>query len=275
MATGKCVNIMKKCPKALSKEIQEADKANFVCEICGKPLVEVNQSNTPTTPKPGGSRTTTTTSPTPWILIISIVAAVALLGGGGYYAYTKGLFRGGEDTEDPEKIPAIWISIMEGDKITLKQGESKHLSLDCDPGNANDGVIWTSNNESVVTVSGNGDLMAVAPGKANVTVTTNVYKKTDDIQVVVQGSTTPPSWPSYGKYEGERKNGKAHGIGRLEFTQEHIINSHDIQRRKAKPGEYIQGQFVNGEITIGKHFDANGKLIQALNFGVAPSDEDK
>ena len=275
MATGKCVNIMKKCPKALSKEIQEADKANFVCEICGKPLVEVNQSNTPTTPKPGGSRTTTTTSPTPWILIISIVAAVALLGGGGYYAYTKGLFGGGEDTEDPEKIPAIWISIMEGDKITLKQGESKHLSLDCDPGNANDGVIWTSNNESVVTVSGNGDLMAVAPGKANVTVTTNVYKKTDDIQVVVQGSTTPPSWPSYGKYEGERKNGKAHGIGRLEFTQEHIINSHDIQRRKAKPGEYIQGQFVNGEITIGKHFDANGKLIQALNFGVAPSDEDK
>lgn len=275
MATGKCVNIMKKCPKALSKEIQEADKANFVCEICGKPLVEVNQSNTPTTPKPGGSITTTTTSPTPWILIISIVAAVALLGGGGYYAYTKGLFGGGEDTEDPEKIPAIWISIMDGDKITLKQGESKHLTLDCDPSNANDGVIWTSNNESVVTVSGNGDLMAVAPGKANVTVTTNVYKKTDDIQVVVKGSTTPPSWPSYGKYEGERKNGKAHGIGRLEFTQEHIINSHDIQRRKAKPGEYIQGQFVNGEITIGKHFDANGKLIQALNFGVAPSDEDK
>lgn len=269
MATGKCVNIMKKCPKALSKEIQEADKANFVCEICGKPLVEVNQSNTPTTPKPGGSRTTTTTSPTPWILIISIVAAVALLGGGGYYAYTKGLFGGGEDTEAPEKIPAIWISIMEGDKITLKQGESKHLSLDCDPGNANDGVVWTSSNESVVTVSNNGDLMAVAPGKANVTVTTNVYKKTDDIQVVVKASTTPPSWPSYGKYEGERKNGKAHGIGRLEFTQEHIINSHDIKKRTAKPGESVQGQFVNGEITIGKHFNSNGSLIQALNFGVA------
>lgn len=275
MATGKCVNIMKRCPKALSKEIQEADKANFVCEICGKPLVEVNQGNTPTIPKPGGNRTTTTpTSPTPWILIISIVAAVALLGGGGYYAYTKGLFGGGEDTESPEKIPARWVSIMEGEKITLKQGETKHLNLDCDPGNANDGVVWTSSNESVVTVSDNGDLMAVAPGKANVTVTTNVYKKTDDIQVVVKSSTTPPSWPSYGKYEGERKNGKAHGIGRLEFTQEHIINSHDIQRRKAKPGEYIQGQFVNGEITIGKHFDANGNLIQALNFGVAPNNED-
>lgn len=275
MATGKCVNIMR-CQKAKNKEIQDVDKANFVCTECGRPLIEVNQGNTPTTPKPGRNRTTTTpTSPTPWILIIGIVVAVALLGGGGYYAYTKDLFGGGEDTEGPEKIPAIWVSIMEGDKINLKQGETKLLSLDCDPGNANDGVVWTSSNESVVTVSNNGDLMAVAPGKANVTVTTNVYKKTDDIQVVVKGSTTPPSWPSYGKYEGERKNGKAHGIGRLEFTQEHIINSHDIQRRKAKSGEYIQGQFVNGEITIGKHFDANGKLIQALNFGVAPSDEDK
>ena len=275
MATGKCVNIMR-CQKAKNKEIQDVDKANFVCTECGRPLIEVNQGNTPTTPKPGRNRTTTTpTSPTPWILIIGIVVAVALLGGGGYYAYTKDLFGGGEDTEGSEKIPAIWVSIMEGDKINLKQGETKLLSLDCDPGNANDGVVWTSSNESVVTVSNNGDLMAVAPGKANVTVTTNVYKKTDDIQVVVKGSTPPPSWPSYGKYEGERKNGKAHGIGRLEFTQEHIINSHDIQRRKAKPGEYIQGQFVNGEITIGKHFDANGKLIQALNFGVAPSDEDK
>lgn len=274
MATGKCVNIMR-CSKAKNREIQDVDKANFVCTECGRPLVEVNQGPTP--PKPsGGRRTTPPTSPKPWVLIIGIIVAVALLGGGGYYAYTTGIFSGGEDDGEPKgTIPAAWVSIMEGESITLKKGETKHLNLDCDPGDANDGVAWTSSNESVVTVSDNGDLMAMAPGKANVTVTTNVYKKTDDIQVVVKGSTTPPSWPSYGKYEGERKNGKAHGIGRLEFTQEHIINSHDIQRRKAKPGEYIQGQFVNGEITIGKHFDANGKLIQALNFGVAPSDEDK
>ena len=275
MATGKCVNIMKKCPKALAREILEVDKANFVCPVCGRPLVEVNQGSTPTTPKPGGGKTTNhPTSPKPWVLIIGIIVAVALLGGGGYYAYTTGIFSGGEDDGEPKgTIPAAWVSIMEGESITLKKGETKHLNLDFDPGDANDGVAWTSSNESVVTVSDNGDLMAMAPGKANVTVTTNVYKKTDEIQVVVKGGTEPPSWPSYGKYEGERKNGKAHGIGRLEFTQEHIINSHDIQRRRAKPGEYVQGQFVNGEITIGRHFDANGNLIQALNFGVPPKDE--
>ena len=53
------------------------------------------------------------------------------------------------------------------------------------------------------------------------------------------------------------------------YTKERIINSHDVRNRKAQPGEYIQGQFVDGEITIGKHFDASGNLIQALNFGVA------
>ena len=282
MATGKCVNIMK-CQKAKNREIQDADKANFICKECGKPLVEVNQGNTPTTPKPGGSRPTTTpTSPTPWILIIGIVVAVALLGGGGYYAYTKGLFRGGEDTESSEKIPAIWVSIMEGEKITLKQGETKPLNLNCDPGNANDGVVWTSSNESVVTVSDNGDLMAVAPGKANVTVTTNVYKKTDNIQVVVKGGTTPTRGVgsgtlnlSYGTYTGKIKDGKPHGQGRLVYTQEHVINSHDIKKRTAKPGEFVQGIFHEGEITIGKHFDAKGNLIQALNFGVAPSNEKK
>ena len=94
-------------------------------------------------------------------------------------------------------------------------------------------------------------------------------KKTDNIQVVVKGGTPPPVELDYAKYTGESKNGKPHGQGRLVYTKEHIINNHDIKKRTAKPGESVQGQFVNGEITIGKHFDANGNLIQALNFGVA------
>lgn len=43
MATGRCVNIMKGCSKAKAREIQEADKANFVCSECGKPLVECEE----------------------------------------------------------------------------------------------------------------------------------------------------------------------------------------------------------------------------------------
>lgn len=75
---------------------------------------------------------------------------------------------------------------------------------------------------------------------------------------------------SYGTYIGKSTNGKPHGLGKLVYSKESVINSHDPKRRMAKPGEYVQGQFVNGEITIGQHFDASGNLIQTLHFGVAP-----
>ena len=169
---------------------------------------------------------------------------------------------------------AVWIKIMNGNQ-TLKVGETKQLSLDCDPGDANEPVIWTSSNPDVVTVE-YGKLTAIAPGTAKITATTKIGKKTDNIQVVVKGGTTSTGGEgtgtlnlSYGTYTGKIKNGKPHGEGRLVYTKEHVINSHDIKKRTAKPGESVQGQFVNGEITIGKHFNANGSLIQALNFGVA------
>lgn len=173
-----------------------------------------------------------------------------------------------------ETILANWIKFMDANQ-TLKVGETKQLSLDCDPGNANEPVEWNSSNPDVVTVE-YGKLTAIAPGTVKITATTKIGKKTDNIQVVVKGDTTSSDGDGlgtlnlpYGKYTGKTNNGKPHGEGRLVYTKEHVINSHDVKKRTAKPGESVQGQFVNGEITIGKHFDASGNLIQALNFGVA------
>lgn len=178
------------------------------------------------------------------------------------------------DGDDTPPTPANWIKIMDGNQ-SLKVGETKQLSLDCDPGDANEPVEWNSSNPDVVTVE-YGKLTAVAPGTAKITAITKTFKKTDNIQVVVKGGITSTDGDgtgtlnlAYGKYTGKTKNSKPHGEGRLVYTKEHVINSHDIKKRKAQPGESVQGQFVNGEITIGKHFDANGNLIQALNFGVA------
>ena len=72
-----------------------------------------------------------------------------------------------------------------------------------------------------------------------------------------------------GKYTGPTKNGKPHGLGKLVFTRTAVINRSDSKQRTAQAGEYVQGQFVNGTFTIGKHYDAYGNLIQSLNFGVA------
>jgi len=327
--TGICINVGGRCPKALSREKQEADVTNFKCEHCGGELREFKGSTGPDWKK---------------IAIIG-TAAAALLGGGAYFAFSGGgenitlnkttasVFEGDVDTlkaivkpedagytlrwasnnpdvatvdngvvtfhskgnvkigvqvnekkdlkafcdytvDGEDIILANWIKFMDVNQ-TLKVGETKQLSLDCDPGNANEPVIWTSSNPNVVTVE-YGKLTAIAPGTAKITATTKVGKKTDNIQVVVKGDITSPGGDEpkpldlpYGKYTGKTKNGKPHGEGRLVYTKEHIINKHDVKKRKAQPGEYIQGQFVNGEITIGKHFDANGNLIQALNFGVA------
>ena len=319
--TGICITVGGRCPKALSREKQEADVTNFKCEHCGGELREFKGST--------GSD---------WKKIAIIGTAAALLGGGAYFAFSGGgenitlnkttasVFEGDVDTlkaivkpedagytlrwasnnpdvatvdngvvtfhskgnvkigvqvnenkdlkafcdytvDGEDIILANWIKFMDGNQ-TLKVGETKQLSLDCDPGDANEPVEWTSSNPDIVTVE-HGKLTAIAPGTAKITATTKIRKKTDNIQVVVKGGTPPPVELDYAKYTGESKNGKPHGQGRLVYTKEHIINSHDIKKRTAKPGESVQGQFVNGEITIGRHFDANGNLIQALNFGVA------
>lgn len=325
--TGICINVGRRCPKALSREKQEADVTNFKCEHCGGELREFKGSTGPDWKK---------------IAIIG-TAAVALLGGGAYFAFSGGgenitlnkttasVFEGDVDTlkaivkpedagytlrwasnnpdvatvdngvvtfhskgnvkigvqvnenkdlkafcdytvDGEDIILANWIKFMDVNQ-TLKVGETKQLNLDCDPGNANEPVIWTSSNPDVVTVE-YGKLTAIAPGTAKITATTKIGKKTDNIQVVVKGATTSPDDDDpvtlnlpYGKYTGKTKKGKPHGEGRLVYTKEHIINSHDVKKRTAKPGEYVQGIFYDGEITIGRHFDANGNLVEALNFG--------
>lgn len=263
MAKGRCINIPK-CPLALSKEIQEADKANFVCKHCGKSLMEVQ--GPPPPPPGGGSIWEKYKKP----IIIGCAAAV-LLGGGGIAAYFMTQDEPAvvdPDGDEGKVVLTDSISIMDGKSLTLKVGENKTLSLNCNPGNATEPVNWSSSNESAATVDGTGTVTAFGAGTATITATTTVKKNTASIVVTVNkptGVVLP-----YGTYTGALKNGKPHGVGRLVYSKAMVINSHDPKKRMAQPGESVQGQFVNGEITIGKHFDASGNLIQSLNFGVAP-----
>ncbi|MGN0049105.1 MAG: Ig-like domain-containing protein [Bacteroides sp.] len=182
---------------------------------------------------------------------------------------TKDKQPGTEIPRGPEDVLTDSISIMDGKNLTLNVGDKKILSLDCDPGNATEPVNWSSSNESAATVDGTGTVTAVNEGTATITATTAVKKNTTSIEVTVKGKPTGVDLP-YGTYTGPSKNGKPHGVGRLVYSKAMVINSHDPKKRMAQPGESVQGQFVNGEITIGKHFDESGNLIQSLNFGVAP-----
>ncbi len=73
---------------------------------------------------------------------------------------------------------------------------------------------------------------------------------------------------SYGKYSGGIKNGYPHGQGRLTYTHSRQINRNDVKGRMADAGDYIIGEFYNGFVVYGKHYDASGNLIGSLNFGI-------
>ncbi len=73
---------------------------------------------------------------------------------------------------------------------------------------------------------------------------------------------------SYGKYTGAIKNGYPHGQGKLTYTTSRQINRNDMKGRIADAGDYVIGEFYNGFVVYGKHYDASGNLIGSLNFGV-------
>lgn len=77
---------------------------------------------------------------------------------------------------------------------------------------------------------------------------------------------------SYGKYTGATKNGYPHGQGKLTFTTSRQINRNDVKGRTANAGDYVIGEFFNGFVVYGKHYDASGNLIGSLNFGVGSED---
>lgn len=109
--------------------------------------------------------------------------------------------------------------------------------------------------------------------------TTTISEKTSTKTVVNTTSPVRSSQPastsgsgtlrlSYGKYTGATKNGYPHGQGKLTYTTSRQINRNDVKGRTANAGDYVIGEFYNGFVVYGKHYDSAGNLIGSLNFGV-------
>ena len=77
---------------------------------------------------------------------------------------------------------------------------------------------------------------------------------------------------SYGKYTGAVKNGYPHGQGKLTYSTTRQINKNDVKGRTANAGDYVIGEFFNGFVVYGKHYDSDGNLLESLNFGVGAED---
>lgn len=108
----------------------------------------------------------------------------------------------------------------------------------------------------------------------------NIVTTNEKVTTKTVVNTTAPSQPksassgngtirlSYGKYSGATKNGYPHGQGRLTYTSTRVINRNDPKGRTANAGDYVIGEFHNGFLVYGKHYDAAGNLLEFLNIGV-------
>ena len=72
---------------------------------------------------------------------------------------------------------------------------------------------------------------------------------------------------SFGNYKGEIKNGKAHGMGTLYYTKHHLISTRDRQERHAEQGDYLVGEFYNGEIVQGKLYNMANTQKETIIVG--------
>lgn len=101
-----------------------------------------------------------------------------------------------------------------------------------------------------------------------------VEKEVEKVKVVEKPAPKTPAASSgtlrlsYGTYTGAMKGGYPHGQGKLTYSASRQINRNDAKARTAEPGDYVIGEFFNGFVVYGKHYDSAGNLKGSLNFGV-------
>lgn len=145
-------------------------------------------------------------------------------------------------------------------------GESEspqETETNCSSVEAHRDTVAQANTESSVNVEKTKEKIEkeTTPARQKTTTTTTTTTKSS-------GGSSGSLRLSYGHYIGATKGGYPHGQGRLTYSASRQINRNDIKGRMASAGDYVIGEFFNGFVVYGKHYDANGNLLETLNFGV-------
>ena len=179
---------------------------------------------------------------------------------------------GGGDT--PATIDVTGVELNK-DNISLTVGESDTLTATVSPANAtNKNVTWSSNNESVATVT-NGTVTAVAAGTAVITVTTVDQGKKDTCNVTVtspsgggatdtvEGSVTAESGALSGWEESGTGSAYADGTVKMDSSGDNVYKT-DIFSASVASGMTSLTVTVNGKIN-GTPTASNSYKIEALD----------
>lgn len=275
LVKGICKNY-EECYLADNKEIQEAEKTNFVCSnpVCKQPLYEVK----PTQPTPPAKK---------WVVIL-IIAIFLLLCGIGVYWFMP-------SDEGLKPLPTYRIEVTP-DSCTLNVGDSIMVRAEIIPYTTDSVLTWSSSDSNIATVS-NGLIRAIAKGQAIITVI-NVKALPAQISVNITADSVkvaPPTdapstdtttseekpIPPYNKtsqstppirnlkgasFSGTLKNGVPHGRGILTFKRRQLIDAHDEKKHIAESGEWLDGEWYYGHFVSGA-YHKNDRTVPYLDFG--------
>ena len=137
-------------------------------------------------------------------------------------------------------VPVTSVT-LDKTSLGLTEGETAQLNATVLPENAtNRNVIWSSNAPGVATVDSSGNVTAVAPGTATITVTTEDGNKTATCTVIVtnngSGPVLPPqpSDPAPSQPEGGSSTGSTSAAPRQQGPVVHNVSNSSAYRK----GEY-------------------------------------
>ena len=219
------------CDKAAEKIVQEAEKSNFVCEECGKPLYPIKKG-----PKPAGDGKRIAT-------LIAIFGGAALVIGGIVYGIVFGVQKSRENAE------AERIEMARQDSIWAAEA-AEQARLDS-----------IKALEEAAEAARLAEEAAAAAEQARLDSIKAAEEAAKAVKKVSKGSL------DYGKWSGAWKNGQPNGTGTMTYTKEHLIDSRDPKKRVAQPGDYIIGEFSNGRLVQGKWYDASNNVKGSIIIG--------
>ena len=222
------------CDKAAEKVVQEADKSNFVCEECGKPLYPVKNGGK----KPAGDGRRIG-------ILIAIFGGAALVIGGIVYGIIFGVQKSRANAE------AERIELARLDSIAAAAAEQARLdSIAAVAAAAAEQARLDSIEAAKAEQARLDSIEAAEAEKARLNREGEKARRLD-----------------YGKWSGAWKNGQPNGNGTMTYTKEHLIDSRDPKKRVAQPGDYIIGEFSNGRLVQGRWFDASDNVKGSIIIG--------
>ncbi len=258
---GICKNV-DGCSLAQEKIVQEAESTQFVCEECGKPLVDVVSKNKGKKSRGAGSKK----GP-----VIGIVAGILVLGGAVFGVVKSGIFK----EKTPEETQLSWsaaeVSHVLGDIPQLPVLTAVPEGLE---------IVYTSSDEAVASVSADGQVKPLSAGEAMITASfagskeqapaTSSYILTVKEKPKVLPTEDGKYSLGWGIYEGPKKNGRPHGIqGEVKVKKYHTIDlKSGADAKQVSPGDRIVNcKFVDGKLVYGVIKYRDGRQ-EAINIGI-------